>query len=490
MNRSSIRRALAGLFAAGLAAITAVVPGVATAATSSTAGITDPTALTRELGPDNPFMAPAGVGAMHSDSYSSDAAPQPGPGTGAIQATLTANGTICPTILLDRQGKILAYCVNHSTRQGELSLLDPASLAPLATLSLPPSGQLGGFYMYLDAQDRAVLGDGANHILRITHSQSATGSWAFTITDDWDISGPVTAHCGGTSGCDYVESTTPDFRGLIWFSTAGGVVGTINPYTGATHAITLPAGEQVANSISASPVGVAVPSDHALYLMRADFDGTPYTTSRQPYDRGTFIKPGRLSQGTGTTPVFFGPAGSRYLAITDNNDSQENLLIYRLDAATGDSQLLCSTPLFTPGASAAENAPIGIGNSVAIANTYGYNYHPGQPVVPLPGGLTRIDVRPDESGCDQVWTNPVPSSAVPKLSTVDGNIYTIQRTLTGSTENFALSVIDFATGQTVSTQPLGTGQQWDTSQLAGVSGPDGTLYQGTTAGIAQIRPAR
>ncbi|WP_225102000.1 hypothetical protein [Streptomyces sp. CoH27] len=126
---------------------------------------------------------------------------------------------------------------------------------------------------------------------------------------------------------------------------------------------------------------------------------------------------------------------------------------------------------------------------MVLVNTYGYNYHPGQPVVPLPGGMTRIDVRPDESGCNQAWSNPVPSSALPKLSTEDGNIYTVQRTLTGTTENFALNVIDFATGRTVSTQPLGTGQQWDTTQLAGVTGPDGTLYQGTTAGIAQIHPS-
>ncbi len=60
-------------------------------------------------------------------------------------------------------------------------------------------------------------------------------------------------------------------------------------------------------------------------------------------------------------------------------------------------------------------------------------------------------------GCRKVWTNPAPSAAVPKLSTIDGDIYTVQGTTTGTTQNYALTAIEFATGQTLSTQALGTG---------------------------------
>jgi hypothetical protein len=439
------------------------------------------------LGPANPFMARGGVGAMHSDSYSSDASPQPGPGTGPIQATLTTSGAICATTLLDRQGQVIAYCVDHTTRRPDLRLLDPRTLVPLATLALPPTGLLGGFYMYLDDHDRAVLSDGRDHLLRVAHTRDSTGAWQLRVVNDWDVSAQVSAHCG-SAGCDYVESVTPDWSGRIWFSTARGVVGALNPATGSASSLTLPTGEQVANSLSAAPAGVAVVSDHALYLLRGGPDGTPQIRSRIGYDRGSGIKPGQLSWGSGTTPVFFGPGGDRYLTIADNADSQEHLLVYRVDPITGLGRQICRTPLFTAGASAVENAPIAVGRSVIVPNTYGYDYRPGSAPGPIPGGLIRIDVRRDESGCATRWTDSVPSAAVPKLSVRDGYIYTIQRTVTGTIASYDLVVIDSGSGAAVRTRPVGTGPQFEANQLAGVSTRDGTLYQGTVSGIVQIRP--
>jgi len=219
-------------------------------------------------------------------------------------------------------------------------------------MMLPPTGQLGGFYMYLDNRDRAVLGDAANHVLQVAHHRGTSGAWAFQVTGDWDVTGLVTGHCG-SAGCDYVESVAPDLSGRIWFSTAGGVVGVVDPATGTAHAVTLPAGE-VANSISTATAGVAVASDHAVYLLRARPGGTPAVVAREPYDRGSGQKRGQLSWGTGSTPASFGPGGNRYLTIADNADSQEHLLVYRIDPKTGALRLICRTPIFTPGASAAE----------------------------------------------------------------------------------------------------------------------------------------
>jgi len=216
---------------------------------------------------------------------------------------------------------------------------------------------------------------------------------------------------------------------------------------------------------------------------------TPAVVSRQPYDRGSGQKQGQLSWGTGSTPTFFGPGGDRYLTIADNADSQEHLLIYRIDPKTGASRLICRTPIFTPGASAAENAPIGVGHSVVIVNTYGYNYQIGAHPGPIPGGLTRIDVRKNGSGCDTRWTSAVPSVAVPKLSTRDGDIYTVQRAPTGTTANYAMAVIDSGSGRTLALRALGSGLRWETLQLAGVTSRTGVFYQGTVAGIAAIRPA-
>jgi hypothetical protein len=106
-----------------------------------------------------------------------------------------------------------------------------------------------------------------------------------------------------------ISAVYQDWDGKIWFSTEAGVVATVDPGTNVVRSVVLPPGEHIANSISSSPGGVAVPSDHALYLFCAQPDGTPIIRWREIYDRGTRTKPGRLSQGTGSTPVFLGRKG-------------------------------------------------------------------------------------------------------------------------------------------------------------------------------------
>jgi hypothetical protein len=392
-------------------------------------------------------------------------------------------------MVLNKRGYLFAYCVDPATDRAALRLLAPGDLAILASLDMPTSGRLGGFYMYVDRQDRIVLGAGNNHLLRIVDQRDSSGSWKIRIASNWDLSKSVTSHCGSSVDCDYLESVTPDWSGRIWFSTAGGVVGTVYPDTGTVRSTTLPDGERVANSISSSPAGVAVASDHAIYLFGGRPDGTPSVLWREVYDRGTKIKPGQLSQGTGATPVFFGTREHSYIAVTDNADIQEHLIIYSVKPTETERRLVCEFPVFSAGTSANENAPIGIGNSVVVANTYGYDYndHSGQQVRSLPGGLTRVDVRADGSGCNVIWNNPVPSSAVPKLSIRDGNIYTVKRTVTDSGLEYFYTAIDFQTGKTLMEKSIGRTYSLDTFQLAGVIAPRGVLFQPTISGIIRVQ---
>jgi hypothetical protein len=304
--------------------------------------------------------------------------------------------------------------------------------------------------------------------------------------NDWDLSREVTGHCG-SNDCDYLESVTPDWSGRIWFSTEAGAVGNVDPEGGVVHSTTLPDGEHVANSSSASPDGIAVASHHALYLFGVNPDGTPTVLWRETYDRGTKTKLGRLSQGTGTTPVFFGRDGHAYLAITDNNDMRENLLVYRVKAAA-DRRLVCKVPPFSSGASAAENAPIGIGNSVVVSNTYGYEYdnYTGVALKPLPGGFTRIDVREEGSGCDTVWSNSASVATVPKLSIRDGNIYMMERVLKGSTPQYLFAAIAFQTGKTITEKLIGALYALDPHELGLTIAPNETLCQPTITGIIKV----
>src|SRR5262249_26204555 len=155
-------------------------------------------------------------------------------------------------------------------------------------------------------------------------------------------------------------------------SSAKGVVGVLDPDMGVAQSLTLGEGETVGNGMALSPDGVAIVTDHALYLLEAAASGAPQVMWREPYDRGTAIKPGQLTPGSGTTPTFFGPAGYKYVTIVDNADVQENLLVYRVKG--GEDRLLCSVPLFAPGASGTDASPIGLGRSVFVSNTYGYLY--------------------------------------------------------------------------------------------------------------------
>ncbi|MEU5852257.1 hypothetical protein [Saccharopolyspora shandongensis] len=299
----------------------------------------------------------------------------------------------------------------------------------------------------------------------------------------------VTGHCGGGT-CDAVSSVSPDWKGRVWFATDGAAAGFVNP-DGTAHSIVLAPGEKVANSIAAAPQGIAVATDHALYLLNVDGSGNPQIVWRQAYDRGPARKPGQLSWGTGATPTFFGPGdGTEYLTITDNAIPEENLLVF--DAATGAQ--ICSVPAVD----GTENSPIGSGNSVFVASTYGYpfpalppNAGPSQPArARITGGMIRIDVT--RSGCQVVWTNTVPSAAVPRLSVPDGKIYTVTRRSAiptgnaGLLDNYRYAVIDAATGELETEQLIGATSVDDTLQMVGTIAPGRIQYQGTMTGLFRI----
>ena len=193
-----------------------------------------------------------------------------------------------------------------------------AQTLPLATMKLfksTTSDLAGGIYSYLDNNNnnnRLVLVNAKGELERISYAQQS-GTWSLTVDSSVSIGYPD------------VVGLVPDYQGRVWFATAqgtsgtsGAVVGYYDPTSSQTSAFTLPAGEQVANSISSSPTGVAVASTSALYLFQSGASG-PEQVWREVYDRGPARKPGQLSWGTGATPVFFGPTtGYEYLTITDN----------------------------------------------------------------------------------------------------------------------------------------------------------------------------
>jgi hypothetical protein len=470
---------VAFLTACAVSLVPAIAPGTATAA-----------AAFGPLAPPNPFMAPQGLASLHNDAESSDAGPLPGPGDHLAVILAYPLLAACPTIMQGTDGLVLALCTKDLNQTPTIFLIDPGGIVPrvvpLASLQVAKGSLLGGVYAYLDNHNRVVMIDGTNHLLRITHAKGGPlGRWKLTVTESTDLSSVI------PSG-DNSVGLVPDYAGNVWFATGNGVVGVVNP-SGSVTSLQLPAGEQVANSISSAPSGrVAVATTFALYELNLDGVGNPQILWRATYDRGPARKPGQLSWGTGSTPVYFGPTtGADYLTIVDNASPQVHALIYQ----SGTGQLLCEQPVLTEGGPGSENAPIGIGNSMFVSSTYGYPYPAVPagappavpPTAPFVGGMTRVDV--DNPGCHTVWENKVRSAALPHLSIADGLIYTITRIgfdKTTPLDIFAYGVVDPNSGELLLQQPKSATILSDPIQTPTMVLMDHKIMQGNITGIGRI----
>ncbi|MFE7798535.1 hypothetical protein [Nocardia sp. NPDC057440] len=441
------------------------------------------------LAPPNPHLGPLGTATMHGDAGSSDATPLAGPGPGDVSVGVYPLVAACPTLLQGSDGLVVALCTAIAGQAPVVHLLDPAGGTPLgaslASLTLAKGSLLGGVYAYLDNADRLMVVDGNRTLLRVAHTRDAAGGWQLAVESSTDLAPVIPVG-------DNVTGLVPDWSGNVWFATGKGLVGLVPPVGGAA-VVALPAGEQVANSISAAPSGrIAVATSHALYELRAEA-GRPEVLWRAAYDRGRARKPGQLSWGTGSTPTYFGPnTGADYLTIVDNADGRVNALVFR----SGSGQLVCAQPVLTKGGAGSENSPIGIGRSLFVASTYGYPYPAvpegaGQAVpaaAPFIGGMTRVDV--DDTGCHTVWENTVRSAAVPHLSTVDSAIYTVTRIGLDTTtplDGYAFTVIDPDTGAVTSSRPLPGTVVDDPLQTSPLVTHGGEVMQGTITGILRIR---
>lgn len=476
-------RVAAALAAAALLALTSA---------SAHAGPTTPEGPFTPLPPDNPYAGPLGTATMHGDTASSDGTPLPGPGDGELTSRRVPLASACPTVLVGADGYPVALCTKIFGQTPTAHLLDPKTGDSLAQLSLTKGSLLGGVYAYLDHRDRLVAVDGNRALLRIAHRQLPDKSWELYVDRSLSLSDVVAAD-------DSVVGLAPDWQGRVWFATAGGVVGTADDGEGTVRSTTLPAGERIANSISTVPQGTAITTTHATYVLRAGDDGTPEVSWRQEYDRGPARKPGLLSWGSGSTPTFFGPNGTDYVTIVDNADPTVSLHVYRTD----NGQRICSEPVLLKGGSGSENSPVGVGSSVFVASTYGYPYpkYPDGAGESVPrtakfeGGLSRVDVNAEGTDCTLKWDTTTRSSAVPRLSTADGLLHTIERRPvipgtkgTSALDPYYYTQIDPETGTPVRDKYLGAGFLYDTLQMVGTPAPDGVLYQGTITGVVRISP--
>ena len=438
--------------------------------------------------PRHPFMAPNDRSNIHDDAYQSDSADLPGPLGRTMARTSTFFLAECASVTFDSRGRIVTICVGLD--RPKLKLLDPDTLAELASMDLPPrqnsaAGTFndfsGGGYFYLDNRDRAVVPTSNRHLLVV-----GLGQGGFRVEREYDLSALVTQG-------DKLIAVMPDWSGRIWVVSTRGVVITIDPASGRTRGTNL--GSPISNSFAVDETGgVYIAADDALYRLDAAPDGTPRRTWRQPYRNSGIKKPGQTQTGSGTTPTVM---GRHYVAITDNADPMNVVIVKRASACAGRARSR-TQPVFQAGASATDNSLIGTARSVVVENNFGYagvGATSGGSTTP---GLARVDLAPGGKGCRLAWVSRERApSVVPKLSLQNGLVYTYTKEpdkRTPPDDPWYLTALDFRTGRTVFKRLAGVGLGFNNNYAPVTIGPDGTAYVGVLGGLVALRdsspPAR
>jgi hypothetical protein len=439
-----------------------------------------PQPISATLPPRHPFMAPNGRSNIHDDAYMSDVYAGPGPLGRSMQRLSTFQSAECASVTFDQRDRIVSICVG--VEGPRLVMFDARTLDLLAELPLPPrqpgtsspfNDFSGGGYFYLDQRDRAVIPTTHRHIWVVGETDGPLGP-GFALERDYDLTGV-------TAVDDKLFSVLPDWSGRLWFISQRGVVGTIDPTSGAVRVHQL--GEQITNSFSVDESGgVYIVSDAALYRFDATATGAPSVTWREQYPNTGVQKPGQVSPGSGTTPTV---VGSEYVAITDNADPM-GVLVYRRAPTVKKARFVCRQPVFEPGAGATDNSLIGIGRSLVVENNHGYSgltaTTGGATTAP---GIERVDFT-DNGRCRSVWRSSERApSVVPKLSLATGLVYTYTKPEHPS-DPWYLTAIDFRTGATVYKRLAGTGLGFNNNYAPVSLGPDGTAYVGVLGGLVRL----
>jgi hypothetical protein len=434
--------------------------------------------------PRHPFMASNERSNIHSDAWQTDTNRTPGP-LGRDMTRVSASHTAdCGSVTFDSRGRIVTVCVGLQGPAGNgagLFLLDPQTLDQLAQYDLPPrqpggspagvfTDFSGGGYFYLDNQDRAVIPTTTRHVFVMAETMPQPG---FTMQRDYDLTAAVPQG-------DKVISALPDWSGRIWFASKAGVVGTIDPASGAVHS--MDTAEPIGNSFAVDETGgVYIVTDAALYRFQAGPDGAPVVSWRTPpYENIGVIKPGQTERGSGTTPTL---TSTGLVGITDNADPMNVAVFRRTDGA-----FVCHVAVFGQGASDTDQSLIGAGNSFVVENNYGYS---GPQATNQGGtttaGLERVDV--DSAGhCNKVWhSDEIAPSVVPKLSLANGLVYSYTKPGGDRSDPWYFTALDFRTGRTVFKYRAGSGLGFNNNYAPVTIGPDGSAYVGTLGGLVAMR---
>ena len=299
---------------------------------------------------------------IHNDSWFTDSYRVPGPtqATGATIKLIQEYTFLNPQTDLPTTVK-LGECAAHTyTSEGNLQTVCGGFPNPITNqflrsiVQISPEGDLlayqsfedpfnnifdaalnfgGAGYFYQDKDDRVVMGMPNGHI--IAWERNFTIKPVDPFVDARDIAviqpdGPIPQAIGS------FYALLVDAEGYIWFTTSEGVVGTISPDTVPVlkwinvNVADPGLPQRISEAHSINENTMYQQTDRKMYRFDRADDGTPQITWSARYDRGSQIKPGQTSQGSGTSPSYFEIGDRQFVTIFDNAE-RPNIVVFRAD---------------------------------------------------------------------------------------------------------------------------------------------------------------
>ncbi len=428
--------------------------------------------------PDGRLPVPPGGGAWVTPGYTGRPfSPQPLPATADVPDRPGPLGLSvevdsgwygaehCGHLLPDTHERLLALCTSRSGAR--LKVLDPRTLRPVATASLPePCADVPPA---AGTDEEFVVATGDRRLLHVTTTDGADEP-AVVTQRAVDLARVLPA-----GAC--VVSVAVDPVGRTWFVTGAGDVGVVAE-EGEPAVLALE--EPVSQPLAVDRDGAYVTTVEAVHrvVTRA---GAPLETWRAAYETGSGRKPGQLDAGSGSGVTLL---EGGLLALTDNANPRMHVVVLR----AVDGSQVCRQEVFGDDASATEAALTAVGGTgVVVTNGHGWT-GPWRGVLGRrpPGGITRVDVV--DGACATAWTSEevAPTSGT-TVSRATGLLYawTKRRSWLG-VDAWYLTALDARTGRTAFAARGGTGPWAGNAGSPVTIGPAGTAFVGTRAGLVRV----
>ena len=419
----------------------------------------------------NPALAPDGRSGSGLAAQNGAASPFAGPlGHQTTSASALQFGT-CASLAFDAQARLLAVC--NGAMGPSLRLIDPATLATIATLTLPARS----------SADRTDLAGGTHFIVRADGTllvPTNSGSLISVAVDPGGLRQTAATDLTGVlASGERPFAVAAGFDGLDWVVGNSGTVVTVPRGKGAPHSLNLH--EPIAEDLATDTTGTYVVTQSALYRLRATPDGNPRVIWRQPLPVGVNdMQSGRIHLGPGTPPAIV--AGG-YVAVADGLNPPR-ITVVRIRGGERH-RLACAVPVFKPGTGSIEAHLVVAGRSIVATNAYGYaNPSSTEGGATTTGGIVRVIV--STHGCRIAWTiDQVSPSAQAVVSRATGLLYTLVKP-SGAPDAWNLEALDWRTGAVRFAALAGEGLGYNSEGGAVALGPDGSAYAGTFGGVVRF----